>query len=174
VEFTECGFDGATVRTIAQRAGVDAAMVNHWFGGKDGLFIAALEIPVNPEEIVHSILDGDPEQAAERLLRTFLAVWDTNGGGALTALVRSVASHEQAARMMREFVGRVIIGRIIAAVAPDQLELRAALCGTQIVGLAMVRYVIRFEPLASADHNTVVGAIAPNLQRYLTDPLVSA
>ena len=171
VEFTERGFDGATVRTIALRAGVDAAMVNHWFGGKDGLFVAAMEIPVNPAEIVPRILEGAPEQLAERILRTFLSVWDTNGGGALAALMRSVASHEQAARMMREFVSRVIIGRIVSAVAPDRLDLRAALCGTQIAGLAMIRYVIRLEPLASADHDTVVAAIGPNLQRYLTGTL---
>jgi AcrR family transcriptional regulator len=170
-EFTERGFDGATVRAIAQRAGVDAAMVNHWFGGKDGLFVAAMEIPVNPEEIVHRIVDGDPQQAAERLLRTFLSVWDTNGGGALTALVRSVASHEQAAQMMRELLSRAVFGPVVSAVAPDQLELRAALCGTQVVGLGMIRYVIRLEPLASAEHDTVVAAIAPNLQRYLTGVL---
>jgi AcrR family transcriptional regulator len=171
VEFTERGFDGATVRTIALRAGVDAAMVNHWFGGKDGLFVAAMEFPVNPAEIVPRILEGAPEQLAERILRTFLSVWDTNGGGALAALMRSVASHEEAARMMREFVSRVIIGRIVSAVAPDRLDLRAALCGTQIAGLAMIRYVIRLEPLASADHDTVVAAIGPNLQRYLTGTL---
>ncbi len=174
VEFTERGFDGATVRAIAQRAGVDPAMVNHWFGGKETLFSAVMEIPINPEEIAHRILDGDPEQAAERLLRTFLTVWDTNGGGALTALVRSVASHEAAARMLREFVSRAIFGRIATALCPDRPELRTALIGTQVIGLGMIRYVIRLEPLASADHDTVVGAIAPNLQRYLTGPLVSA
>ena len=171
VEFTERGYDGATVRAIAQRAGVDAAMVNHWFGSKDGLFVAALEIPVNPDEIIARLLDGPPEQLAERMLRTFLSVWDTNGGGPLAALMRSVASHEEAARMMREFVGRVIFGRVVSTVAPDQPELRAALCGSQIAGLGMLRYVIRLEPLASADHATVVSAIAPNLQRYLTGAL---
>jgi AcrR family transcriptional regulator len=171
VEFTERGFDGATVRTIAQRAGMDPAMVNHWFGSKDGLFVAALQLPVNPEEIILRVLDGDPGQAAERILRAFLSVWDTNGGGALTALVRSVASYEHAARMMREFVSRVIFGRIVSRIAPDQSELRTALCGTQMTGLAIVRYVIRLEPLASADHDTVVAAIAPNLQRYLTGDL---
>ena len=171
VEFTERGFDGATVRVIAQRAGVDAAMVNHWFGGKDGLFVAAMEIPFNPAEIIPRILDGAPEQLAERILRTFLSVWDANGGGALAALMRSVASHEGAARMMREFISRVIIGRIVSAVAPDRPELRAALCGTQVAGLAMIRYVIRLEPLASAEHDTVVAVIAPNLQRYLTGVL---
>jgi AcrR family transcriptional regulator len=171
VEFTERGYEGATVRAIAQRAGVDAAMVNHWFGSKDGLFVAALEIPVNPDEIIARLLDGPPEQLAERMLRTFLSVWDSNGGGPLAALMRSVASHEEAARMMREFVGRVIFGRVVSTVAPDQPELRAALCGSQIAGLGMLRYVIRLEPLASADHATVVSAIAPNLQRYLTGVL---
>ncbi len=167
-EFTERGYEGATVRAIAGRAGVDAAMVNHWFGSKDALFVAAMEIPVNPDEIVPRILDGDPALVGERIVRTFLTVWDANGGGALAALMRSVASHESAARMLREFVARIIIGRIVAAVAPDSVELRAALCGTQVAGLGMVRYVIRLEPLASADHDTVVSAIAPNLQRYLT------
>ncbi|MGH3852952.1 MAG: TetR/AcrR family transcriptional regulator [Pseudonocardiaceae bacterium] len=171
VEFAERGFDGATVRAIAQRAEVDPAMVNHWFGGKEALFAAAMEIPVDPDKIVHSIVGGDPERSAERILRTFLSVWDAEGGGALAALMRSVASHEGAARMMREFLGRVIFGRVVPAVAPDQHELRAALCGTQIAGLSMIRYVIRLEPLASADHDTVVTAIAPNLQRYLTGVL---
>jgi AcrR family transcriptional regulator len=170
-EFTERGFDGATVRAIAQRAGVDPAMVNHWFGGKEGLFLAALQIPVDPTRIIPTIVEGDPEHAAERILRAFLSVWDTTGGGALVALIRSVASHERVARMMREFISRVIIGRIVSAVSPDRVELRVALCATQIAGLAMIRYVIRLEPLASADPDTVVAAIAPNLQRYLTGAL---
>ncbi|MGH3785109.1 MAG: TetR family transcriptional regulator [Pseudonocardiaceae bacterium] len=171
VEFTERGFDGATVRRIAQRAGVDPAMVNHWFGGKDALFVAVMQIPVNPEEIISRVLDGDREQVAERILRMFLSVWDANGGGALAVLMRSVAGHEDAARMFREFISRVILGKIASAVAPDRPDLRAALCGSQIAGLGMLRYVIRLEPLASADHDTVVGAIAPSLQRYLTGAL---
>lgn len=146
-------------------------MVNHWFGGKEGLFLAALQIPVDPTRIIPTIVEGDPEHAAERILRAFLSVWDTTGGGALVALIRSVASHERVARMMREFISRVIIGRIVSAVSPDRVELRVALCATQIAGLAMIRYVIRLEPLASADPDTVVAAIAPNLQRYLTGAL---
>jgi AcrR family transcriptional regulator len=170
-EFTERGFDGATVRAIAERAGVDPAMVNHWFGGKERLFVAAMEIPVDPAEIMPRILDGPPERLAERILHTFLSIWDAEGGGGLAALLRSVASHEQAARMMREFISRVVFGRIVSSASPDQWELRAALCGTQIAGLGMIRYLIRLEPLASADHDTVVTAIAPNLQRYLTGVL---
>ena len=167
-EFIERGYEGAPVRAIAQRAGVDPAMVNHWFGGKDGLFAAAMEFPVNPVEVLRAVSAGDPEQTGERVLRTFLTVWDASRGGALIGLIRSVSSHEGAARMLREFVSRAILAGVVTPIAPDRPELRAALCATQISGLAMVRYVLRLEPLASADQDTVVAAIAPNLQHYLT------
>ncbi|MGQ0573920.1 MAG: TetR/AcrR family transcriptional regulator [Pseudonocardia sp.] len=171
VEFAERGYDGATVRVIADRAGVDPAMVNHWFGGKEALFIAALEFPVHPDEILVSVLPGDPDQLGERIVRTFLTVWDATGGGPLATLIRSVASHETAAKLMRQFVGRMIVARVVGPVAPDRAELRGALVGSQVIGLGMVRYVLRLEPLASADHDTVVAAVAPNIQRYLTGEL---
>jgi len=171
VEFAQRGYDGATVRVIAERAGVDPAMVNHWFGGKEALFTAALQLPVNPVAIVTEILPGDPERLAERLVGKFLAVWDQTGGGPLATVLRSIASHDDAARMMREFIGNVMVNRVAAQVAPDRPELRAGLVGAQLFGLGMVRYVLRLEPLASADHATVVSAVAPNLQRYLTGSL---
>ena len=171
MEFARRGYDNATVRAIAERAGVDPAMVNHWFGSKDALFVAALDIPIDPDVVFATIVPGDPEQLAVRLLRTFLTVWDAAGGGPLAGLIRSVASHEDAARMLREFVARVILARVVSVVAPDRGELRAALAGSQIIGLAMARYVLRLEPLASADHDTVIAAIAPNLQRYFTGAL---
>jgi AcrR family transcriptional regulator len=175
--FTERGYDRATVRAIAELAGVDAAMVNHWFGGKNRLFLAALEIPLDPQRIVPGLLDGDREQLGARLVRTFLTTWDAASGGPMAALIRSIAGHEEAAAMMREFVSRVVLGPVVSSVAPDRPELRAALSGTQLIGLGMVRYVLRLEPLASTDHDTLVAAIAPNLQRYITgrlDPPVDA
>ena len=172
VEFAERGFDGATVRVIADRAGVDPAMVNHWFGGKEALFTAALDLPVDPATLIAQVVPGDPEQLGERIVSRFLVLWDHAGGGRpLAALVRSIASHEAAAALMRQFITRVLVRRVVASVAPDRLDLRAALVGSQLVGLGMVRYVLRLEPLASADHATIVAAIAPTLQRYLTGPL---
>ncbi len=171
VEFAGRGYDNATVRRIAERAGVDPAMVNHWFGSKDALFAASLDIPIDPEVVFATIVPGDPEQLAARLLRTFLTVWDAAGGGPLAGLIRSVASHDDAARMLRDFVSRVILARVVSVVAPDRGELRAALAASQIVGLALARYVVRLEPLASADHDTVIAAIAPNIQRYFTGAL---
>jgi AcrR family transcriptional regulator len=169
--FAEQGYDGATVRAIAARAGVDPAMVNHWFGGKQGLFAAAMRLPIDPGQVVATVLDGSPDTAAERIVRTFVTVWDTTGGAPFAALVRSVSSHELAARMLREFVTRVLFGPVAERLGVSSPELRAALCGSQIVGLGMMRYVVRLEPLASADVDTVVAAIAPSLQRYLTADL---
>jgi AcrR family transcriptional regulator len=170
-EFSERGYQGARVRSIATSAGVDAAMVNHWFGGKEGLFVAAMDLPINPEQLIARLLDGDLADLGERIVRIFLSVWDATGGGAFVALLRSVANHEQAARMMREFVSQTVFARLAAAVGPDRSDLRAALCGSQVVGLGMARYVIKLEPLASADVATLAATIGPNLQRYLTEPL---
>jgi len=171
VEFADRGYDGATVRLIADRAGVDPAMVNHWFGGKEALFIAAVEFPVDPDQIVTGVLPGPRDELGERLVRTFLGVWDATGGRPLATLIRSVASHETAASLIRQFVGRMLVNRVVTPVAPDRPELRGALVGSQLVGLGMVRYVLQLEPLASAEHDTVVAAVAPNLQRYLTGEL---
>lgn len=171
VEFAEWGYEKATVRKIAERAGVDAAMVNHWFGGKEALFTASLDIPVDINAVLASILPGDPERIGERMVERLLSVWDATGGGPLAAMVHSIATHDAAARMMREFIVNVLVGRIVAAVAPDQHALRAGLCGAQVFGLGMVRYVLKLEPMVSADHATLVAAIAPTVQRYLTSPL---
>lgn len=170
-EFSARGFDGATVRRIAERAGVDPAMVNHWFGSKEALFTASLEVPVDPTEVLETVLAGDPDELGKRIVLTFLRVWDTAGGGPMIALIRSVAGHPEASRMLRQLIARLIVGRLVAAVAPDRHDERAALCASQILGLGLVRYVVELEPLASADHATVAAAIGPTLQRYLTGPL---
>jgi AcrR family transcriptional regulator len=126
-EFAERGYDGATVRVIAERAGVDPAMVNHWFGGKETLFTAALDMPLDPTALIADLLPGDPERLGERIVHRFLTIWDHTGGGRrLAALVRSVASHDIAARMMRQFVG-MFVRRVVSSAAPDQVELRTAL-----------------------------------------------
>ncbi|GAA4854365.1 MULTISPECIES: TetR family transcriptional regulator [Saccharopolyspora] len=170
-EFAEQGYDGATVRALAARAGVDPAMVNHWFGGKEGLFAAAIALPFDPAVVIPALLEGDPERLGERMVRRFLAVWDDAGGGEFVALVRSIATHETAVTMLKELISTAVFARVTEALGSDRPALRASLCGTQIVGLGLVRYVVRLEPLASAEHDVVVAAIAPNLQRYLTGDL---
>jgi AcrR family transcriptional regulator len=170
--FVEKGYDGATVRAIAARAGVDAAMVNHWFGGKEGLFAqAVLQLPFDPSEILKRLVDGPVEEAGERIIRNFVTIWDATGGGTFAALIRSVTSHQEVATALKSFFINAIFKNLLTEIGAEQRELRATLCATQMVGLGIVRYVVHFEPLASADLDTVVKAVAPNMQRYLTGDL---
>ncbi len=170
--FGESGFEGATVRTIATRAGVDAAMVNHWFGGKEGLFAqAVLELPFDPRDLIGELLDGDLDDLGRRVVRVFLTRWDQTGADTFKALVRSVAGHDQAAQALREFFLNHIFGKLSAKINADNAEFRATLCASQLIGMGMIRYVAKFEPLASTDIETMVQAVAPNLQRYLTGSL---
>lgn len=173
-EFAERGFDGATVRRIADRAGVDPAMVNHWFGGKEQLFTATLDIPIDPTAVRARVLSAEPDEVGEQVVRAFLTLWDGDGsGGAMAAVLRSVAAHDMAARLLREFVTRAILRPVVDRVAPDRHAERGALVGSQLIGLGMMRYVVRLEPLASAPPERLVAVVAPTVQRYLTGDLGS-
>ena len=169
VEFAERGYEGATVRRIAERAGVDAAMVNHWFGGKETLFArAVLELPFDPAEVLGDLFAGPLDALGEGIIRRFVTIWDATAGGTFPALVRSLASHDQAAEMLRDFLVKHILDRVMARLDIDRPALRANLCASQLVGIGMVRYVARFDPMTTTDVDTVVAAVGPTLQRYLT------
>ncbi|KZB85707.1 TetR family transcriptional regulator [Amycolatopsis regifaucium] len=166
--FGESGFDGATVRAIATRAGVDAAMVNHWFGSKEGLFAqAVLKLPFDPHELLAELKNGPDDEFGSRIVRAFLTRWDGAGGEVFQALVRSVAGHEQAALVLRSFF-QSFFTKIIGEIGSDRVELRTSLCASQLVGMGLVRYVAKFEPMATSEIEPLVTAIAPTVQRYLT------
>lgn len=166
--FAENGYERATVRSIAARAGVDAAMVNHWFGGKEGLFAqAVLKLPFEPAELVAVLRDGPVEELGVRIVRTFLTRWDGVGGDTFQALIRSIASHEAASTVLREFFSGFFTG-LLSDLGGDRQELRVALCASQLVGVGLIRYVARFPPMVSAEVDTLITAVAPTLQRYLT------
>jgi len=171
--FESHGYEGATIRAIAAQAGVDPALVHHYFGSKDQLLVAALKLPVNPRDVVVELLAGGTETIGERLLRRMLSVWgaDWATGGSIIRMVRTAVSNEDAARMVREFFTREIIGRLAEALDVPQPRLRVALVASQILGIAMARFIIRIEPIASADPETLVALYAPTIQRYLTGPL---
>jgi AcrR family transcriptional regulator len=167
--FSERGYDGTKLRDVAADADVDVALVSYFFGSKDGLFAASMALAVNPAELVAGLLEAGTDGLGERLLRTLLRLWDDpRSGSPFVALVRSAASHDRAAELLRGFVERELLGRIAAAIDAPEPELRAALTGSQLVGIIMARYVVRVEPLASCDPDTLVRAIGPTLQRYLT------
>jgi AcrR family transcriptional regulator len=169
-QFAERGYDSTTIRSIAGAAGVDPALVHHYFGSKDQLFASAVRFPMVPGEFVPQLIAGGVDGLGERLLRRFLGLWSTDPA-AMVGLIRSATSHEYAARMLREFVTKEVLERIAEALEMPQPRLRAALVASQLVGLAVARFVVRLEPIASADPETLVACYAPTLQRYLAGPL---
>jgi len=172
--FGQEGYDGTTIRGIAAGAGVDPALVLHYFGSKEGVFLAAVEFPVDPAEFIPRLLAPGIDGLGERLVIFFLETWDSPSGASLLGLIRSVVSSELAADLMREFVTREVLGRLAEAIKLDHPQLRAGLVATQLVGLAMLRYVIKVESLSSAPRGELARWIGPTIQHYLTDPAVTA
>lgn len=171
-EFAEHGYEGATMRAIARGAEVDAALIHHFFGSKEGVFAATVEDAMQHAGAIGDIVADDLAVVGERLVRMYVALWDDDETRSpLLAIIRSAVSHDDAARLLREFIGRQVLGRIAAAIPRPDAALRASLVGSQLVGLAMVRYIVKVEPLASADAEVVVAAVAPTVQRYLTGEL---
>lgn len=170
--FAEDGYEQSTMRSIAGRARVDPALLYHYFGSKEQLFVSAMQLPFRPSELIPTLVEGGREGLGERIVRLFLAIWDQGDGvSPFLALLRSASSNERAAAMLREFMSREVIGQLARTLGAPQAELRATLVGSQVAGLAVVRYILRVEPLASADHDTVVACVAPTVQRYLTEDL---
>jgi len=170
--FASRGYDAVSLRGIARDAGVDPALVHHFFDTKPKLFAAAMELPLDPDAFVESLLAGDRDTLGERLVRAVVALWDGDGAfHGFIGLIRGAVSHADAARLLREFVSGELLGRLARAAAPDAPQARAALAGTQIIGLAMARKVVAIEPLARADPAWLAAAVGPSIQRYLTEPL---
>ena len=168
-EFSERGYDGATVRAIAARAGVDAALVHHYFGTKEQLFVAVMEVPLEPSWIVEQVAEADRGELGQRVARTFFQVWgDPLRRGPLFAMLRSAMTNEKAAALLRQFVTRTLLARLspMLSDAPDR-ELRTELMVSQLIGIGMLRYVVQAEPLASASEEEIVAMVAPVLQRYV-------
>jgi len=164
--FAERGYDGATIRAIAQEAGVDAALVHHFFGTKEQVFVAAMELPFQPADLLPQLVGGPREQVGERFVRLFLALWrDPERRAPVLALLRSATTNEQAAEMIRQFVTEALVTRVAGALGVPPLRVTAA--ASQLIGLAMVRHLIGVEPLASADEEEIVRLVAPTIQRYL-------
>lgn len=169
-EFAASGYDAATLRRIADRAEVDPAMIRHHFGSKEGLFTAAMRLPFDPGDYIEQVLTGPLEDVGLRLATVFLTMWDEAGSEPPTAMLRTAMQHDWAMRELREFlIERVLRRGFTRSIGWDQeAQLRASLVASQLLGLLVVRYVARFEPLASLPVEQAAAAIAPNLQHYLT------
>jgi AcrR family transcriptional regulator len=174
--FADRGFDGASIRTIAAAAGVDPALVHHYFGAKEELFLASMRVPFDPSSMVVEALAAGRVGIGERLVRTVLTIWDSPAGGGAVALIRSAVSNDLFARMLRESISHVVLRRVAKGLDLDPAEagVRTALVASQMAGLIIARYIIRFEPIASMPSEALVALIGPTVQRYLTEPLPAA
>ncbi|MDJ0384901.1 TetR family transcriptional regulator [Streptomyces sp. G-G2] len=169
-EFAERGYDKTSVRGVAKAAGVDPALVHHYFGTKDDLFAAAIEMSMEPALVVPLIVGDGPDGIGERLARYFLGIWENPVSRTpLLAVIRSALTHEAAARVLRRLILRRVLERVAADLDVPDPTFRAELAASHMVGIALLRYVVRVEPLASADPEDIVRLVAPTLQRYLTE-----
>jgi AcrR family transcriptional regulator len=169
--FGEKGFAGTSVRAVATRAGVDSALVHHYFGTKDDLFLAAMELPVDVRAVVGRVAAGGVDGAGERLLTVFLSVWDDPElTPVLVGRVRQLLE-PGGERLFAQGLMPVVFGPAGAALGIDAPERRMPLVVSQMIGLILTRYVLGVEPIASMPADLLVATFAPTIQRYLTDPL---
>ncbi|GHC73760.1 TetR/AcrR family transcriptional regulator [Streptomyces flavofungini] len=171
-QFSERGYEKASVRSIAKAAGVDSALVHHYFGTKEQVFAAAIEVAFAPAlGAPTAVAEGSLDDVGERLTRFILGVWeDPKTRTPLLAIVRSAVNNETAATVFRRLISTQLLARIAERLDLPDAELRAELAAAQLVGTAMLRYVIQVEPLASADVEQIVARVAPVVQGHLTGP----
>lgn len=169
--FAGVGYERATIRSIAKTAGVDPALVHHHFGTKEDLFVAAIDVPVNPVDAIRALLAEGLEGAGERIVHFFLTVWDEpENHDALVSVLRGALTNDRAATALREFVEQAIIGVAADMLPGPDASLRASLIGSQLVGISFLRYGVRVEPLASASADEIAALVGPRIQAYLRDP----
>jgi AcrR family transcriptional regulator len=173
LRFAEHGYNGATIRGIAAGAGVDPALVHHFYGSKEKLFAAAMRLPAVPSEVIAAALaSGDGASPGTHLVATVLAIWeDPAVHGVIIGLLRSAMNSEQAAGLLREFITDAILAPVRAlarAESPDDAAYRAGAVASQMLGLALTRYVLRIGPVATASIADLAATIGPTIERYLT------
>jgi AcrR family transcriptional regulator len=169
--FGEKGFAGTTIRAVAADAGVDAALVHHYFGAKDDLFLAALELPVDPRVAIAPALADGPDGAAERMLRVFVGVWDDPANTPVFVALARTLLDPSASHLMRDGFLPVVLQPVGRTLGLDRPELRMSLVASQMLGIILSRYVLELEPIASMHAETLVATYAPTFQRYLTGTL---
>lgn len=174
-EFAEKGYAAASLRAIARRAEVDPALVHHYFDGKDELFAASLDAPANPAALLGGVLAEHPgslDGLGARIVTMFLTLWDPPEAQVrLRSMMRNALEHDVALQALREYLVREVLGRVAPLLPPEEAPVRLGLVASQLVGLAMARYVAAVPGLAEAPADQVVAAAGPTLQRYLTGDL---
>ncbi|MFT4163642.1 MAG: TetR family transcriptional regulator [Microlunatus sp.] len=169
-EFGEHGYDGATTRGIAARAGVDPASLHHHFGTKADLFAASIDAPLRPDQALREILPGPREELGKRIVTFMLGVWEspTVQPRALV-LLRTGLGNNHASPLLAGFLRRELLDKVAASLDVPDASLRADLVASQIAGLLIARYLLRFPDIANASVEELVARVGPTIQRYLVD-----
>lgn len=169
--FLTDGYDRVSLRAIATRAGVDAALISYYFGSKRGLFAAVMQLTTSPPDVARYALRGDPARVPERLIAGTIAVWDDpERGAALGALFRSASSEPDIARLVRELIERELVAVIADHLGGADASIRASMMASQITGLIFTRYILQTEPLASMPVGELVAYAAPALHASMQRP----
>ncbi|ARH95357.1 TetR family transcriptional regulator [Streptomyces sp. MOE7] len=160
--FAAEGYERATIRAIAKEAGIDPSMVMRYYGNKAGLFAAASEIEVHAPDLTHVPHD----ELGARLVRHFLERWESDE--TLTGMMRVGVTNDAGAQRMRKVFAEQI-EPVLSAVCPvpEEAELRSGLIASQVLGMALCRYVLHIPPAVALSHDEVVAWLAPTIQRYL-------
>ncbi|MGW5921023.1 TetR/AcrR family transcriptional regulator [Nocardia fluminea] len=165
--FAADGYAKATIRAIAADAEIDPSMVMRYFGSKDGLFAAAAQIDLD----LPDLSAADPNTMGELMIRRFLEIWEGNDNTVLLILLRSSITDEAVAARFREIFADQVLPAVLRFGTPTDAPRRAALIVTQLLGLALCRYVLRLPPVVALTSQQMVTDLAPTLQRYLTSEL---
>jgi len=173
--FAELGFERTTMRAVAARADVDAALIYHYFGDKEGLLAAAIELPVDPAALFAGVA-GDPSRAGEELVRRVVTLWDHHPEirERMIAVLRTGLSHDHAAQLVRDLLSSNLLAAVARQDLAERRELRTGLIGSQIGGLMLARYVLKVPGAADASPEDLVRAVGPVVQHYLTGQISPA
>lgn len=168
--FSQKSFDAVSMRVIAKEAGVDPALISHYFGSKEGLFEAMLEQSVGVDAIAAEMFSGDVTELGATMVRVAEQLWASEAGKGVIAIMRRAFADDS--QLVRQFATKALLGRLVERLPNDEDGmLRASLVATQMSGLLFARHVLRIEPLASLTADQVVALIGPAVQHYLTGEL---
>jgi AcrR family transcriptional regulator len=168
--FADTGFDKTTIRDIAAGAGVDPALIRHYFGTKAELFRETMGWPLEPAAVAAQITDGPSDQIGVRLTRVFFELWERPDSRApLMAILRGAATHEESASLVRQFIGGRLYPQLAGVLDGPDAELRIDLAMSQLLGIAYLRHILRVEPIASTPVDEIVNRVAPVITAHLTE-----
>jgi len=171
-QFARLGYERTTIRSIALQAGVDPALVMHYFGSKEQLFEASMDMSMGVPAVLDRLTSGDPGEIGHRLAVFLMTVMDDPvAGNVLIGRIRTGTTDPAAAELLRRLVVREMLLPLAERIGADHAEVRAGLVGSQVVGLVHTRWIVGIDSIVELSREQVVAAIGPTFQRYLTEPL---